>query len=78
MTTLVTFIIISVVQLPAGVVLGGWFVLQLFQGVGSLGARVGGGVAYWAHVGGFAFGVLAALALYRGRRGPATPSLPYA
>jgi membrane associated rhomboid family serine protease len=77
-TTLVTFIIISVVQLPAGVVLGGWFVLQLFQGVGSLGARVGGGVAYWAHVGGFAFGVLAALALYRGRRGPATPSLPYA
>ena len=77
-TTLVMFIFISVIQLPAIAVLGMWFLLQLLQGVGSLGARVGGGVAYWAHVGGFAFGVLAALALYRGRRGPATPSLPYA
>ena len=57
-TTLVMFIFISVIQLPAIAVLGMWFLLQLLQGVGSLGARVGGGVAYWAHVGGFAFGAL--------------------
>ena len=72
-TTLVMFIFISVIQLPAIAVLGMWFLLQLLQGVGSLGARVGGGVAYWAHVGGFAFGALAALVVFRGRRGPVLP-----
>jgi membrane associated rhomboid family serine protease len=48
-----------------------WFVLQLFSGVGSLDAQVGGGVAYWAHVGGFGFGVIVAWLFYRragGRR----------
>jgi membrane associated rhomboid family serine protease len=54
--TLVFFIL--PVTLPAAVVLGGWFILQLFHGVGGLGTQVNGGVAYWAHVGGFAFGML--------------------
>ncbi len=55
--TLIFFII--PVSLPAVIVLGGWFVLQLFHGVGGLGTQVNGGVAYWAHVGGFVFGMLA-------------------
>jgi membrane associated rhomboid family serine protease len=39
--------------------------------VGQLASEVsGGGVAYWAHVGGFAFGALVAWLFYRGRRGP--------
>jgi membrane associated rhomboid family serine protease len=50
-------------------VLAIWFVLQLFSGVGELGADVGGGVAYWAHVGGFAFGALVAWLFYRRRGG---------
>ncbi len=37
--------------------LGYWFLLQLVSGVGALGSS-GGGVAFWAHVGGFAAGVL--------------------
>ncbi len=41
--------------IPAGLVLGFWFVLQIFSGVGSIGAT-GGGVAWFAHIGGFAFG----------------------
>ncbi len=48
--TLIIFFFITVVEIPAGVVLAIWFVLQLFSGVGQLGAEVGGGVAYWAHV----------------------------
>ena len=52
---------------PAIVVLGLWFVLQLFSGVASLGASDGGGVAFWAHIGGFVFGVLVGL-LFKGRR----------
>lgn len=67
-TTLVFFFFVTIIQLPAIFVLGAWFVLQLFSGVGQLGTAVQGGVAYWAHVGGFAFGALIALLFYRGRR----------
>ena len=53
--------------LPASVVIGGWIVLQLVQGYGSLG-HLGemGGVAYLAHLGGAAAGVVVAL-LFRQR-----------
>ncbi|MDZ7845125.1 MAG: rhomboid family intramembrane serine protease [Anaerolineales bacterium] len=44
--------------LPAGLVLGAWFILQLFQGVVSLGGPDVGGIAFWAHIGGFLTGVL--------------------
>lgn len=44
--------------LPAIVVLGLWFVLQLFSGVMSMGAADVGGVAFWAHIGGFVAGVV--------------------
>ncbi|MBI3361662.1 MAG: rhomboid family intramembrane serine protease [Chloroflexi bacterium] len=46
------------VEIPAVIYLGFWFVSQFFSGVFSLGVTVGGGVAYWAHIGGFVFGVL--------------------
>jgi membrane associated rhomboid family serine protease len=76
-TTLVIFFFITVIQLRAGVVLVGWFLLQLFQGVGELGAGIGGGVAYWAHIGGFAFGAIVAWLFYRPRRAPsAFPGVP--
>jgi membrane associated rhomboid family serine protease len=42
---------------PASVMLGYWFVLQILGGAFSLG-REGGGVAFWAHVGGFAAGAV--------------------
>ena len=42
---------------PAYFMLGYWFVLQLIGGAGSIG-REGGGVAFWAHVGGFAAGAV--------------------
>jgi membrane associated rhomboid family serine protease len=45
-------------MLPASVVLGLWFVLQFFQGVASLGMPDVGGVAFWAHIGGFVSGVV--------------------
>lgn len=67
-TTLMLWIVISVIQIPALLVLGVWFVLQLFSGLGDLGTQAGGGVAYWAHVGGFAFGAIATLLFFRGRR----------
>ena len=76
-TTLVIFFFITVIEIPASVVLAVWFVLQLVSGVGQLGTAVNGGVAYWAHVGGFAFGALVAWAFYRRRGlGPGVPWVP--
>jgi membrane associated rhomboid family serine protease len=47
------------VALPAAIVLGGWFVLQLLSGLLSFGpATAQGGVAFFAHIGGFVAGLL--------------------
>jgi membrane associated rhomboid family serine protease len=43
-------------MVPAVIVLGLWFILQLFQGVLALGGPDVGGVAFWAHIGGFVAG----------------------
>jgi membrane associated rhomboid family serine protease len=59
-------------ELPALVVLGLWFVLQIFSGVASLGAvtmQDAGGVAWFAHIGGFLAG-LALVFAFGGRRQP--------
>ena len=60
-----------ITEMPALIVIGLWFALQLFSSVGSLAAaeRAGGGVAYMAHVGGFVAGLVLGL-LFRGSRGP--------
>jgi membrane associated rhomboid family serine protease len=58
--TLIIFgFFIRMTMVPAIIVLGLWFVLQLFQGVLTLGAPANmGGVAVWAHIGGFVAGML--------------------
>ncbi len=49
--------------LPASLVLLLWFILQLFSGVLTIGAGDMGGTAFWAHIGGFVFGVLVGVLL---------------
>lgn len=45
---------------PSWVFLGIWFVQQAMSGIGALGMSMeGGGIAWWAHIGGFIFGLLA-------------------
>jgi membrane associated rhomboid family serine protease len=53
---------------PAAIVLGLWFVLQLFNGLLSLGGPDVGGVAFWAHAGGFVAGMVMAKLLANQRR----------
>jgi membrane associated rhomboid family serine protease len=48
----------TTVAVPAAFMLGYWFLLQLLGGTATIGAASGGGTAFWAHVGGFAAGVL--------------------
>ena len=56
--TAVIFLFIVIVRIPAYFLLGFWFVLQFISGVGSLvPALEAGGVAYWAHIGGFLLGL---------------------
>lgn len=54
------FAVVTSFTIPAIAFLGFWFVEQLFAGVGSLGGALGGqgGVAWWAHIGGFVFGLI--------------------
>jgi membrane associated rhomboid family serine protease len=56
LTLLPVFIMIYFVELPALVVLGMWFAIQFLQGTASIVQFSHGGVAYWAHVGGFVTG----------------------
>jgi membrane associated rhomboid family serine protease len=60
--TLVPLLIIwFTCRLPAVLFIGLWFAVQFLSGISSLGSQSMGGVAWWAHVGGFLFGVVVAL-----------------
>ena len=67
----------TVIELPAWVMLGAWFALQAAYGATNLvtPAGGGGGVAYFAHVGGFIFGLLA-VKLLATRRKQLPPRIP--
>jgi membrane associated rhomboid family serine protease len=68
-----TWFFVFVLYLPAWVVLGEWFVLQFVSGAATLSAAQGdmGGVAFWAHIGGFVSGmVMIKLFPERRRRSP--------
>ncbi|MCJ7549989.1 MAG: rhomboid family intramembrane serine protease [Anaerolineae bacterium] len=66
-TLVLLFFFIRIVWLPAIVVLGSWFAIQLFNGLASLNVVVQtGGVAWWAHIGGFVAG-MALLPVFRRR-----------
>jgi membrane associated rhomboid family serine protease len=55
---------VTTMSVPALVMLGYWFLLQLLSGIPAL-AGAGGGVAFWAHIGGFVAGLLLVIPFYR-------------
>lgn len=67
---LVLTFVITTIQLPAAVVLGFWFLTELFRTVMGLGMERAGGVAFAAHVGGFLVGLVLGRLLATGH--PAT------
>jgi membrane associated rhomboid family serine protease len=70
LTLVIIILFVTVIELPALLVLGIWFLEQAAFAAGDLTNPTGGGggVAYFAHVGGFAFGLLAIRALARNRK----------
>ncbi|MGH9406419.1 MAG: rhomboid family intramembrane serine protease [Terriglobia bacterium] len=68
-TVLFLIFIFWTVHLPAVLILGYWFLVQFVMGYHMLAIQsvAGGGVAYWAHVGGFGAGIILGLAIRPGR-----------
>ena len=57
-TVLLLGVFVTVAMIPAAILIGIWFLIQLFSQVGAVASTQGGGVAYMAHVGGFLFGAI--------------------
>lgn len=68
------FFFLTLVEIPALLFIGFWFISQLFSGLVSIGTQAGG-VAWWAHVGGFVVGLV--LAPIFARLGPRRPVEAY-
>jgi membrane associated rhomboid family serine protease len=77
LTLVIVIFFFTVIELPAIVVLGLWFVVQALYGAVNLTDPTGGagGVAYFAHIGGFAFG-LATIKLLATKRKQVPPRIP--
>jgi membrane associated rhomboid family serine protease len=57
-------------RIPALIILGYWFVIQFLSGVSTLGDINQGGVAWWAHIGGFILGMFLVWGMRQQRRQP--------
>ncbi len=66
------FYFVTTMTVPAGFMLVFWFIFQVVAGLPSLTVK-GGGVAYWAHIGGFAAGYLWLRFMMRGKKRPRPP-----
>ncbi len=67
LTLIPLFVLFPVVEIPAYLFLGFWFLMQFLSGTASLGhSAASGGVAWWAHIGGFVAGI-AFLKVFTGR-----------
>ncbi|MBV2360046.1 rhomboid family intramembrane serine protease [Thalassococcus sp. CAU 1522] len=66
---IILVVIFRVLPIPAWIMLGLWFGMQLFGGFGTPAGQ--GGVAYWAHAGGFVAGLVLALPVWLRKGGPA-------
>jgi len=53
---LLFFFVLTVTEIPSVLYIGYWFIVQLFSGFASFADFEGGGIAFWAHVGGYAAG----------------------
>jgi membrane associated rhomboid family serine protease len=77
LTLIFMIFFVTLVEIPAYVMLGIWFVLQFLPAIGQVATPdvAGGGVAYFAHVGGFVFG-LALVKLFAAGRAPVGTAPP--
>jgi membrane associated rhomboid family serine protease len=63
-----TLVLIFFIPIPAFIILGYWFLIQFVEGVSSVGGTATGGVAWWAHIGGFLLGMFITLLSLKDRK----------
>jgi membrane associated rhomboid family serine protease len=69
LTFFIFFYFIRLIELPAFIFLGVWFLIQFLSGaVSHLAGTSSSGVAWWAHIGGFVVGVALVLLIPRNRK----------
>jgi membrane associated rhomboid family serine protease len=70
LTAIPIFFIIRLIEVPAAVYLGFWFISQAFTGIASIAKEAGeeGGIAWWAHIGGFVAGAILIKVMSFGRQ----------
>ncbi len=77
------FILLTTIEIPALVVIGWWFIQQFLYGFAALSETAAGGIAFWAHIGGFVGGAIMILPFIGRRRKrirpyyTSTPMTPY-
>lgn len=78
-TLIPLFVFVEVIAVPAPLFLGIWFLIQFFSGTAAANSADSGGVAWWAHIGGFAagFGVAGLLQVLHLTRPRMEPMRPY-
>jgi membrane associated rhomboid family serine protease len=65
LTVVILVFFFTIIELPAWVMLSLWLIFDALLGALGLAGPFGAGVAYYAHIGGFAFGLLVVRALVR-------------
>lgn len=65
---LILVIFVQVVKVPAIVMIGYWILIQVLSGFAGWGSRAGGGIAWFAHLGGFVAGLFLIIIMRKGRR----------
>lgn len=69
MVTLIPiFFFFQVISVPAVIFLALWFIVQFVQGLTTMSINLGGGVAWWAHIGGFVVGAFLLVPIRRSHR----------
>ncbi len=68
-TLFVVLVFVRIIKLPALIVLGLWILTQILSGFAKYGSQTGGGVAWFAHIGGFFSGLILIVVMKKRNRG---------
>jgi membrane associated rhomboid family serine protease len=67
-TLVIWFVFIQIIRIPAVVMIGYWILIQILSGLAEFGSIKGGGIAWFAHIGGFVAGLILILLLKKRKR----------
>jgi len=69
-TLLILFIFIHIISIPAIIILGFWIIIQILSAYVEFGSKTGSGIAWFAHIGGFAAGLVLIILMEKRKKRP--------